>query len=439
MTESFFSLLQAVPGDRPCLYQEEGMRSYAEVLDEAQALRRHLRLVRTQCVVLQGLSARELIPALLALDGEVEAVLLLPSSLPAAWHDALVFQAECSHRFVGGALEALPSAPMSPSFSGRTRWLLATSGTTGKPKLIEHDLASLVHRCQRDGVRGGEFVWGLLYDPVRFAGLQVLLQALLAGSALGLMDGLPIERQVTLLLQYRVNALSATPSLWRRLLMDERSALLPLRQVTLGGEIADAAILQALRNRYPQARLIHIYASTEAGIGFTVRDGLPGFPARWLGTGEAGGDLRIRDDGHLLIKPKVASGGSEVSQRVDSEGYLDTGDLVLQQGERVLFLGRGGGVINVGGNKVSPEHIESFLRTVAGIMDARVSGRRNSMMGQLVVAELVVSPGSELSSLRREVLRQCRAGLERWQVPALLEFVESLPETPAGKRERIVE
>ncbi len=438
MIDSFFSLLQAVPGDRPCLHWDENVCSYAEVLDEAHVLRCRLGLARTQRVVLHGLSARELIPALLALDGEVEAVLLLPRALPLNWRDTLVSQGGCTHHFDGAALNALPSASMARPFLGRTRWLMATSGTTGLPKLVEHDLASLVHRCQRDRLRGAEFVWGLLYDPARFAGLQVLLQALLAGSALALMDNLPIERQTTLLGQYQVNALSATPSLWRRLLMDERSAWLPLRQVTLGGEIADAAILQALRSRYPRARLVHIYASTEAGMGFAVRDGLPGFPARWLVTGEAGVNLRIRDDNHLLIRPQLATGGAEVLRRMDSEGYLDTDDLVCQQGERVLFLGRGNGVINVGGNKVNPEQIEAFLRAITGVMDARVYGQRNSMMGQLVIAELVAAPDCERSVLRHDVLRHCRAGLKRWQVPALLKFVDVLSETPAGKRERIV-
>lgn len=439
MSGKLLDLLQPLWGERPCLFMDGEQWSYAELLAEAGILRAQWGLMRSQRVALDGLSARSLIPALLALDGEVEALLLLPANADSSLCDILMAQASCTHRLSEHGLYDLVQHTVDTSWVGATRWLLATSGTTGTPKLIEHTLRSLSRSCRCDSRRGAEYVWGLLYDPARFGGLQVLLQALLAGSALVLLDGLPISRQVELLLQGGVNALSATPSLWRRLLMDERSTQLPLRQVTLGGEIADAVILQVLRSRYPQARLVHIYASTEAGVGFAVQDGLPGFPVRWLATGEAGIDLRVRNDGHLLIRPRLPVGGGEIARRTDAEGYLDTGDLVLLQGDRVLFLGRDSGVINVGGNKVSPEQIESFLRLIPGVIDARVSGRHSSMMGQLVAAELVIAPDRERSALRREILQQCRAGLERWQVPALLDFVDTLPETPAGKRERIME
>ena len=47
----------------------------------------------------------------------------------------------------------------------------------------------------------------------------------------------------------------------------------------LSGEIADQAILDSLRNAFPQASIGHAYASTEAGVAFEVATGLPAFPA----------------------------------------------------------------------------------------------------------------------------------------------------------------
>ena len=55
---------------------------------------------------------------------------------------------------------------------------------------------------------------------------------------------------------------SGTPTLWRALLvaLGSKAATLPLRQITLGGEAVDQAILDRLANLYPGASITHIYA-----------------------------------------------------------------------------------------------------------------------------------------------------------------------------------
>ena len=55
------------------------------------------------------------------------------------------------------------------------------------------------------------------------------------------------------------------------------------RYVRPSGEIVDQAILNTLRSFYPQAAIGHAFASTEAGVGFEVNDGLEGFPASLVG------------------------------------------------------------------------------------------------------------------------------------------------------------
>ena len=55
------------------------------------------------------------------------------------------------------------------------------------------------------------------------------------------------------------------------------------RYVRLSGEIADQAVLDGLRRPFREASIGHAYASTEAGVGFAVNDGLEGFPASLIG------------------------------------------------------------------------------------------------------------------------------------------------------------
>ena len=64
------------------------------------------------------------------------------------------------------------------------------------------------------------------------------------------------------------------------------------KYVRLTGEIADQAILDSLRSFYPQARISHAFASTEAGVAFEVDDGFEGFPANIVGPSD--GDVRTQ-------------------------------------------------------------------------------------------------------------------------------------------------
>ena len=111
--------------------------------------------------------------------------------------------------------------------------------------------------------------------------------------------------------------------------------------VRLSGEIADQAILNHLRLQYPQAKLAHAFASTEAGLAFEVNDGLMGFPADLLGQNPRvemkveGGTLRVRSD-----RTAARYLGSESQPLKDGEGYVDTGDLLELRADRYYFIGR---------------------------------------------------------------------------------------------------
>jgi hypothetical protein len=79
--------------------------------------------------------------------------------------------------------------------------------------------------------------------------------------------GEPVEDHLRRLAAHRVTHVSGTPSHWRRVLMSGAAGAIAPRHVRLSGEIADQAILDQLRATYPEARIGHAYASTEAGVG----------------------------------------------------------------------------------------------------------------------------------------------------------------------------
>ena len=389
----------------------------------------------------------DIVRALTALDGQVEAILLLSHALAPETAEMLARAAGCS-LFVSDVMsERAGGIAVKPldAILGQyrcddplpTEWLMTTSGTTGVPKIVPHTLRSLarsVYRFSSGTHPTSNPVWGLLYDPTRFAGLQVVLQALIGGGRLVVIDtALPLADQISALADCDCTHLSATPTLWRRLMMVPGHGRLPLRQVTLGGEIADQQTLSAVRAAFPEARLSHIYASTEAGVGFSVTDGLAGFPLTYCD--KAPGNVRLKiEDGILWLRPPVTAlvpglRGFEV----DAAGFVRSGDRVLVEGDRVIFLGRENGLINIGGVKVYPETVESVVKTVPGVALVQVFAKRSPITGALVVAEVQLDTHADPDATRRLIQDTCRARLEREAVPAIIRFVAGFTTNSAGK------
>ena len=120
-------------------------------------------------------------------------------------------------------------------------------------------------------------------------------------------------------------------------------------------------------------------ASTEAGVGFEVGDGLAGFPAEVIG--RQGGEVALAVvDGSLRIRSgRTATRylGSGAASLADADGFVDTGDMVERRGERYYFVGRRGGIINVGGAKVHPEEVEAVINNHPGVQMSLVKARRS--------------------------------------------------------------
>jgi len=321
----------------------------------------------------------------------------------------------------------------------KTQWLLTTSGTTGTPKVVAHTIESLTRTTAKSGA-GSQLTWGLLYDPARFAGFQVVLQAMMANAKLIVPSpDLDFEKKIDFLVASGCDALSATPSLWRKILMARAARQLHLKQVTLGGEIADQRVLNSLAKQYSSAAIAHIFASTEAGVGFSVKDKKAGFPVSWLDSGVRDVEMRISDQDTLCLKnthlnQKYLGGGGSLASE---DGWIDTGDLVEVDGDRVLFKGRLNGAINIGGNKVVPEDVEARILEVPGVFQVAVRAKSSSIAGALV--EALVVPDPELdnpSGLVKSVKQHCKQVLPSFKVPAFVRIVDELPVGSAGKIKR---
>ncbi|WP_213999856.1 AMP-binding protein [Arsukibacterium sp.] len=415
MTACLLEQIKHHPGDAPALQYCQGAGeplvsiSYQQLIQTALLKRQQASKLYQQAVTLPYQHIEDFISSLLAYDGFCSALYLLP--------------AQGADLPVDDSIETTSTDDATPSAAQHalaSNWYLATSGTTGKPKWIQHSLQKLTKTVNTKAT-SRDLCWGLVYQPYRFAGLQVVLQSLLSGACLVDVSDGEVEQRLNVMSQAKVNALSATPSLWRQFLFSSKLAALPLQQLTLGGEIADQPLLNTLQQLFPGTQLRHIYASTEAGVAFAVTDGKAGFPRRYLEQGYYDLQLKVDQQQHLWLKGP-AKYAPELANRVDSDGFLDTEDLVRLSAERVLFLGRASGVINVGGNKVHPEQVEQVILEVPGIVAARVYGKHSSILGQLVMAQIVASPATDEKELVVRVTQHCQQQLQRHQLPLKFNF-----------------
>jgi acyl-CoA synthetase (AMP-forming)/AMP-acid ligase II len=120
-----------------------------------------------------------------------------------------------------------------------------------------------------------------------------------------------------------------------------------------------------------------------------------------------------------------------------SDGFVTTGDRVRIDNDRVYFLGRESGAINVGGNKVQPEKVESVLLCHPAVAMASVAAKRSGITGSLVEARVILHPNPATPGVTVAELREwCSSRLDRFEVPALIRIVTDLELNASGKLSR---
>jgi acyl-CoA synthetase (AMP-forming)/AMP-acid ligase II len=405
--------------------------SVAELIKRADEIRQQYPQFHQLTIAVHYTNLAEFITALIAFDGWCSAIYLCPPDVSIPQIDLVKWPLECDIA-IADSTEKQPKSTSSDI--AQTTWYLATSGTTGEAKWFSHSFLSL-SASSKHSHKLQCLCWALLYQPFRFAGLQVVLQALLTGADLiDVADYEPLA-QMTHLKHGDVTAVSATPSLWRQLLMTGQLSDLNLSHITLGGEIADQSVLDQLKSLFPNAKLRHIYASTEAGVGFVVSDGRAGFPAEWLEDSSLPVALKMSGNQHLLIQPSFQV-CQTLALQTDAQGYVDTLDTVQITDDRVFFLGRATGMINVGGNKVHPEKVEQVLLQCADISQAKVYAKKSALLGELVVADVTIIDTAVEQEVKQKVLKMCKNQLQRFEIPTKISIVNNIAHDPSGKVNR---
>jgi acyl-CoA synthetase (AMP-forming)/AMP-acid ligase II len=228
-----------------------------------------------------------------------------------------------------------------------------------------------------------------------------------------------------------------------------------LRYLTNTAATLPASHILKLRERFPQARLCSMYGLTETKRTLYLppeeleqRPGSVGVPIpgteAWLEDPE-GRRLGPGQVGELVVRgPHVMRGYWEDEKAttlrfrpgpIPGERLCYTGDLFRQDaGGFFYFVGRKDEIIKSRGEKVAPKEVEETLYALEGVAEAAVIGVPDPVLGEAVKA-FVVPKSQSLTTSR--VLAHCRARLEDFMVPRVVEFVTALPKNASGKVDKI--
>jgi O-succinylbenzoic acid--CoA ligase len=367
----------------------------------------------------EGVSA----PRLVTVDGSPGAVADLADALAGALH--------------GGPavvpVRAGARAPVVDDVSGAAV-VIATSGSTGEPKLVGLAAAAVRASAAATAARlGGPGRWLLALPAEHVAGINVIARALLAGAPPVVQDlragfragdfatacaGLGDGRRHT----------SLVPTQLLRVLDAGGPALDALRgfdAVLIGGAALDAG----LRGRAVAAgaRIVTTYGMSET-CGGCVYDGVP----------LDGVLVDLDPDGRVLLGgPTLAEGylgRPDETAAAFVDGRFRTGDLGRWADGRLEVLGRADDVIVTGGEKIAPATVERVLAAQPGVRAACVVGVPDPEWGQAVVA--VVVRAGDGAGWAGQLRAAVRSELGRAAVPRRILAVAEIPVRGIGKPDR---
>jgi long-chain acyl-CoA synthetase len=261
------------------------------------------------------------------------------------------------------------------------------------------------------------------------AGLYNVLFGLRAGAELVIMGQFDPLTFAQLVDRFRIRSTVLPPGAMAMLNDSAVESLAPLRFVR--SITAPLSPLQARRFRDRFGVLVlNSYGQAELGevIGWTAADAKR-FPEKVGAAGRPhpGVEVRLADDGRLLVRSSNAASG--IDERRDADGFLDTGDVARIDDDGFVWIeGRTSDLIIRGGNKVFPDAVEEVLKTSEAVDDAAVVGAPDERLGEVPVAFVVGRPVPDA------VLEAvCREHLVPYKVPVAFHWVDELPRNEAGK------
>lgn len=342
-------------------------------------------------------------------------------------------------------------APVDPN---ATAVVLYTSGTTGKPKGAELAHRSLRWNAEYMGrhfMPDGRDTVALAALPLFHSFGQTVIQnaTFTVGGTVVLLPRFAPGTALEAIEAHRVTLFAGVPTMYIGMLRHPAFARERLRSLTVcisGGAAMPVEVLQAFEQSAGLAIHEGYGLSETSPVAAQNRIGRPRV-AGSIGVPLDGVAFRLTDDaGRVAIGPDVV-GELEIQGPLLFKGYLDrpdetaaafndgwfrTGDLARRDAAGNYFIvDRKKDLILRGGMNVYPREVEEVLYQHSAVAEAAVFGRPDDLLGEVVCAAVVLTPGAAITPA--ELVGHCRTRLAPFKVPRTVEILDALPRGPSGK------
>ena len=299
--------------------------------------------------------------------------------------------------------------------TGAPGLLLFSSGSTGTPKGILHGFPALLEKFKTKRASAVAIAF-LTLD--HFGGINTLFHIVSSLGTVVTVRSRAVNAICEAIQRHKVELLPTTPSFLNILVHANAQThydLGSLRTISYGTEVMAQATLDRLKRLFPDVKLQQTYGLSELGV---LRSQSRPDGTLWFKIGGEGFRTKVVD-GVLWIKSDYAMVGYlNAPSPFDAEGWFNTQDRVEVDGEYLKILGRTTDLINVGGQKVYPSEVEEVILGLENVEDVAVFGEENALMGNLVVAQVVLKEHEDPITLRKRIRKACAALLSPFKVPA---------------------
>jgi len=330
-------------------------------------------------------------------------------------------------------------------------YLIYTSGTTSSPKgvPVTHSncvftTANIVRTLQysQDDI-------DVLPLPLSHSfGLGCLHTSFYVGSTLIIHKTTEIPQILDSIKNHHASTLAAIPSTLSKIVSnsfnDSSNTLSNLRLIITNSTFLPPETTKKLKKILKNGKVATYYGLTEASRStFMIFDDDDNIES--VGKPSDGISLKLISNnnestvGEVWIKGRNVIGNywsDEHTKENLVDGWLKTGDLGRIDNGYLYILGRVDDLINISGEKVYPQEIERVVKVLTGIDDVIAVPMKHKVFGEVV--KLFVKKSVESDISKTDILTHCIKNLERFKVPAKIEFVEDFPRTDYGKIKRFM-